>query len=68
MTSGLLERTFLVLFNRLWARLRGKPDPYTRIGQRDHFELLEDLIFALDDVSFTATGRSTWHHRKERCW
>ncbi|MHA1279873.1 MAG: hypothetical protein ACTSQ8_21950 [Candidatus Helarchaeota archaeon] len=24
--------------NRWWARLRGKPDSYTRIGQRDQFE------------------------------
>jgi len=39
--------------NRWWARLHGKPDPYTRIGQRDHFERIGESILALDDVSFT---------------
>jgi lipopolysaccharide transport system ATP-binding protein len=38
--------------NRWWARLRRKPDPYTRIGQRDHFERIGESILALDDVSF----------------
>jgi len=38
--------------NRWWARLRGQPDPYTRIGQRDHFERIGETILALDDVSF----------------
>ncbi len=39
--------------NRWWAKLRGKPDPYTRIGQRDHFERAGESILALDDVSFS---------------
>ena len=39
--------------NRWWARLRGKPDPYTRIGQQDHFERIGETILALDDISFT---------------
>ena len=39
--------------NRWWARVRGQPDPYTRIGQRDAFERIGESILALDDVSFT---------------
>lgn len=38
---------------RWWARVRGMPDPYTRIGQRDAFERAGESILALDDVSFT---------------
>jgi len=38
---------------RKWAQLRGKPDPYTRIGQKDAFESVGESILALDDVSFT---------------
>ena len=38
---------------RWWARTRGRPDPYTRIGQRDAFERAGESILALDDVSFT---------------
>lgn len=38
--------------NRWWARARGKPDPYTRIGQKDAFERIGESILALDDVSF----------------
>jgi len=39
--------------NRWWARARGKPDPYTRIGQKDHFDLKGQTILALDDMSFS---------------
>ena len=46
--TGTLSRDI----NRWWARLRGQPDPYTRIGQRDHFERIGESILALDDVSF----------------
>ncbi|HAF61802.1 MAG TPA: ABC transporter ATP-binding protein [Anaerolineaceae bacterium] len=46
--TGTLSRDL----NRWWARLRGKPDPYTRIGQQDHFERIGESILALDDVSF----------------
>ena len=38
---------------RWWARVRGKPDPYSRIGQKDAFERIGESILALDDVSFT---------------
>ncbi|NLA41326.1 MAG: ATP-binding cassette domain-containing protein [Smithella sp.] len=37
---------------RWWARVRGKPDPYSRIGQKDSFERIGESILALDDVSF----------------
>jgi len=46
--TGTLSRDL----NRWWARLRGKPDPYTRIGQQDHFERIGESILALADVSF----------------
>ena len=37
---------------RWWARIRGKADPYSRIGQKDAFEKIGESILALDDVSF----------------
>jgi len=46
--TGTLSRDL----NRWWARLRGAPDPYTRIGQQDHFKRIGESILALDDVSF----------------
>lgn len=47
-SSGTLSRDL----TRWWAKLRGKPDPYSRIGQKDAFELIGESILALDDVSF----------------
>lgn len=47
--TGTLSRDI----NRWWARLRGQPDPYTRIGKSDPFERFGESILALDDVSFT---------------
>ena len=47
--TGTLSRDL----NRWWARLRKQPDPYTRIGQKDHFERLGESILALDDISFS---------------
>ncbi len=38
--------------NRWWARLRGQPDPYTKIGQIDHGNRQGESIWALKDVSF----------------
>ena len=38
--------------NRWWARTRGRPDPYLKIGQEDLAERLGEYIWALDDVSF----------------
>jgi len=45
--------TFSRDLNKWWARLRGKPDPYMKIGQKDHGNRQGDSILALDDVSFT---------------
>ena len=47
-STGTLTRDL----ERWWARLRGQPDPYTRIGQKDAFERMGESILALDDVSF----------------
>jgi len=47
--TGTLSRDL----NRWWARLRGKPNPYTRIGQEDTFNRRDESILALDNVSFT---------------
>ena len=47
--TGTLSRDF----ERWWAKVRHKPDPFARIGQRDQFEALTGSILALDDVSFT---------------
>lgn len=47
-SSGTLSRDL----TRWWARVRGKQDPYSRIGQRDAFEAIGESILALDDVSF----------------
>ena len=46
--TGTLRRDL----NRWWARLRGQPDPYTKIGRPDPFERIGESILALDDVSF----------------
>lgn len=39
--------------DRWWARVRGKPDPYSIIGQDDAFNRFGETILALNDVSFT---------------
>jgi len=39
--------------NRWWARVRGKPDPYTTIGYEHRSRRRGETILALDDVSFT---------------
>ncbi|MBS4059943.1 MAG: ABC transporter ATP-binding protein [Bacteroidetes bacterium] len=39
--------------NRWWARLRGLPDPYLKIGQEDYVNRHGEHILALKDVSFT---------------
>ncbi len=45
-------RTLSGDFERWWARLRGKPDPFLRIGQKDHANRQGETIWALRDVSF----------------
>mgnify|MGYP000969063258 CR=1 FL=1 len=44
--------------NRLWARVRGKPDPYAKVGGINDRESTEggsqkDYVWALKDVNFT---------------
>lgn len=38
--------------NRWWARVRGRPDPWLKIGETDHGNRQGDAIWALRDVSF----------------
>jgi lipopolysaccharide transport system ATP-binding protein len=38
--------------NRWWARIRKRPDPYTKIGQKDTFASIGKSILALDDINF----------------
>ncbi len=47
------SRTLAKSLNRRWARWRGKPDPYLKIGQEDLSTRRGEMILALDDVSFT---------------
>lgn len=44
--------TFFRDFERWFARVRGKPDPYARIGEADHGNRDGDEVWALRDVSF----------------
>ena len=45
--------TFFGDLNRWWAKQRGKPDPYLKIGDKDYGNRITDTIQALDDISFT---------------
>ncbi|GAB1470997.1 ABC transporter ATP-binding protein [Chloroflexota bacterium] len=45
--------TFFGDLNRWWARKLGKPDPYAKIGERDHGNRVGETIQAIDDVSFS---------------
>lgn len=38
--------------NRWWARVRGRPDPYLKIGQEEQAKGDGEHIWALDDISF----------------
>ena len=38
--------------NRWWARIRRRPDPYTKIGQKDNFSYIGKSFLALDDINF----------------
>ncbi len=39
-------------FGRWWAKLRGKPDPFSKVGSAHHDRLEGSDFWALDDVSF----------------
>jgi lipopolysaccharide transport system ATP-binding protein len=45
--------------NRWWARLRGKPDPTSKIFEVDRGNRTGNSILALDDVSFTVQKGET---------
>jgi lipopolysaccharide transport system ATP-binding protein len=44
--------TFYGDLNRWWARQRGRPDPYLKVGQKDHNNRQGETIWALSDVNF----------------
>lgn len=39
-------------FERMWARMRGRPDPLVKIGQEEHARQVGQLFWALDKISF----------------
>lgn len=47
------NRTLYEDLNRWWARVRGLPDPIAKIGEVNHGNRTDDLLWALRDVSFT---------------
>ncbi len=46
------NRTLYEDINRWWARVRGLPDPLAKIGEVDHGNRTDGLLWALRDVSF----------------
>ncbi|HRQ22146.1 MAG TPA: ABC transporter ATP-binding protein [Anaerolineales bacterium] len=46
------NRTLYEDINRWWARVRGLPDPLEKIGEVDHGNRANGLLWALRDVSF----------------
>jgi lipopolysaccharide transport system ATP-binding protein len=44
--------TFYGDLNRWWAKQRGKPDPYQKIGEADHGNRQGETLWALKDVNF----------------
>lgn len=45
--------TFFGDVNRWWAKKLGKPDPYAKIGEKDHGNRVGETLWALDAVSFS---------------
>lgn len=46
------NRTLYEDLNRWWARVRGLPDPLAKIGEVDHGNRTDGLLWALQNVSF----------------
>ena len=46
------NRTLYEDLNRWWARVRKQPDPLTKVGDVDHGNRTDGLLWALRDVSF----------------
>lgn len=44
--------TFFGDLNRWWAKKIGKPDPYSKIGVKDHGNRVGETILALNNISF----------------
>ena len=44
--------TFAYDLNVWWARVRGKPNPLARIGEKDHGNRAGEEVWALKDISF----------------
>jgi lipopolysaccharide transport system ATP-binding protein len=44
--------TFYGDLNRRWAKLRGLPDPYLKIGEKDHGNRQGEILWALRDINF----------------
>lgn len=45
--------TFYGDLRRWWARQRGKPDPYLKVGEPDHGNREGEITWALKDIDFT---------------
>jgi lipopolysaccharide transport system ATP-binding protein len=45
--------TFRGDVQRWWAKLRGQPDPFLKIGQADHSNRQGETLWALKDINFT---------------
>jgi lipopolysaccharide transport system ATP-binding protein len=45
--------TFYGDVKRWWARTRGLPDPYQKVGEKDHSKRIGETIWALNDINFT---------------
>ena len=44
--------TFYGDLKRWWAKHRGKPDPYQKIGEKDHGNRQGETFWALKDINF----------------
>ena len=44
--------TFRGDIQKWWARLRGQPDPFLKIGDKDHGNRDGETLWALQDVNF----------------
>lgn len=47
--------TFYGDLKRWWARQRGLPDPYQKIGEKNHHNKIGETIWALRDINFTVS-------------
>ena len=38
-------------FNRYWARIRGKPDPISIVGEEEQYNIKQEYVWALQDIN-----------------